>query len=167
MNYNKLFNISFEKLALLLTPVFWRKITFVDWLYCLIEPVRILFGEFLTFRKKAIYDIVHTGQVILLEKVLNDAYDPNERRIYITDSLQYDPTYIYRQIEEKLVYLNNPVYLYTFDSFKAADVDFLVIFPKEIKPVSPIELSNLENRAKAKINSYKLASKTYAIKWTF
>ncbi|QHB38506.1 hypothetical protein lotta81_gp048 [Flavobacterium phage vB_FspM_lotta8-1] len=164
MNYSKVFNIDFQKLSLLLTPIFWRKLAFVSYVYCFIEPLNVLHNEFKIFRKKSIYKIVHNGQVMLLEKVLNDAYDPEERRIYITDSIINDPLHIYTEIEARPVYLDTQ-YLYTFEVFNETEIDFYVVFPIELKPISPFDLLNFENIIKALINYYKLASKRYKILW--
>ncbi len=164
MNYNKIFNVDFRKLSLLLTPIFWRKITFVNWVYCLVEPIVILKEDFRKFRGKSIYKIVHNGQVMLLEKVLNDAFDIEDRRIYITDSLINDSIYIYSIPEQKPVYLGTQ-YLYTFDAFEEIEFDFYIIMPLALKPVSSFDLTNYENQIKGLVNYYKLASKRYKILW--
>lgn len=164
MNYNNIFNVDFRKLSLLLTPIFWRKAAFVAYIYCLVEPVKVLHDEFKIFRKKSIYKIVHNGQVMLFEKVLNDAYDDPQRRIYITDSIINDPLYIYSIPEQRPVYLGTG-YLYDFSVFNDVGVDFYVVFPIALKPVSPFDILNFENRIKALINYYKLASKRYKIIW--
>lgn len=178
VRYNRIFNIDFDKLTLLLTPIFWRKITFVSYVRALVDPVHILYNDFLVFRRKSIYKIVHNGQVGLLEKVLNDAFDPADpsldaadtRRIYITDSLIKDPTYIYTTAEARPVYIfpaaaDRPVYLYPFSVFDDTGFDFYVIFPLALRPMNPFDIMNLENRIKALVNYYKLASKRYKILW--
>lgn len=164
MNYNKIFNVDFRKLAVLLTPIFWRKAGFIAFVHSFIEPTKVLNDEFKNFRKKSIYKIVHNGQVMLLEKVLNDTFDNEQRRIYITDSLSVDPLYIYTAPEDRPVYLGSE-YLYRFSEFTDGGIDFYVIFPLEMKPVIAFDLLNFENRIKALINYYKLASKRYKILW--
>jgi len=101
---------------------------------------------------------------MLLEKVLNDAFDVEERRIYITDSIINDPTYLYSIPEARPVFLGT-AYLYDFRVFDETEIDFYVVFPLALKPVSPFDLLNFENRIKALINYYKLASKRYKIIW--
>lgn len=165
MDYNKILNVDFRKLSILLTPIFWRKSIFVGFIYCLVEPQRRLNEDFKKFREKSIYKIVHNGQVILLEKALNDTFDKELRRIYITDSSQSDPVYLYSTAEQKPVYLGTQ-YLYDFSSFNQSEFEFIVNFPLELKPVNPFDLLNFENRIKALVNYYKLASKRYVIKWT-
>ena len=164
MNYNRIFNVNFSKLAVLLTPIFWRKAIFMNFIYCFIEPIKVIHNEFKVFRKNSIYKIVHNGQVMILEKVLNDAFDNTLRRIYITDSLIKDPLYIYSTPEQKPVYLGSE-FLYDFSVFNDIGTDFNVIFPISLKPVTAFDLLNSENRIKALINYYKLASKRYKIQW--
>lgn len=164
MDYNKILNVDFRKLSVLLTPIFWRKRAFVEYIYCFIEPIKVLNDEFKKFRTNSIYKIVHNGQVMILEKVLNDAFDQELRRIYITDSVQNDPLYLYSIPENKPVYLGTQ-YLYDFSSFENTNYEFIVNFPIAIKPVNPFDLLNFENRIKALVNYYKLASKRYIIKW--
>lgn len=164
MDYNKILNVDFRKLSMLLTPIFWRKNAFIGFIYCLVEPAKRLNEDFKKFRQKSIYKIVHNGQVILLEKVLNDAYDAEFRRIYITDSAQNDPVYLYSMPENKPVYLGTQ-YLYDFSVFQSAEFEFVLNFPLEMKPVNPFDLLNFENRIKALTKYYKLASKRYIIKW--
>lgn len=136
----------------------------MNFIYCFIEPIKVIHNEFKVFRKNSIYKIVHNGQVMILEKVLNDAFDNTLRRIYITDSLIKDPLYIYSTPEQKPVYLGSE-FLYDFSVFNDIGTDFNVIFPISLKPVTAFDLLNSENRIKALINYYKLASKRYKIQW--
>jgi hypothetical protein len=164
VDYSKTFNVDFRKLALLLTPVFWRKSVFVDYIYTFIEPVSRLHFDFLNFRTKEIYKVIHNGQVILLEKVLNDTFDPEERRIFISEEQIFDALYIYTTDENKPVFLGTE-YLYPTQAVNVINVDFIVNFPIKIKPNNSDALLNFENRIKALTNYYKLASKRYKILW--
>lgn len=164
MNYNKIFNIDFRKLALLLTPIFWRFTIMADWIYTFIEPISTIHVDFMKFREKQIYKVVHNGQVILLEKVLNDAFDDASRRIFISELPVFDPLYIYTTAENKPVFLGLQ-YLYPTQAPEIIDVDFILNFPIAIKPNNPTALINFENRIKALTNYYKLASKRFKILW--
>ena len=162
MNFNRIYNVDFNRLVLLLTPVFWRKRKFIDFLSALIAPVINLKFDFDIFRRQSIYKVVHNGQVGLLEKVLNDAFDVEQRRIYIIDSVDVDPLYIYTNPEARPVYIGTQ-YVYDNSSFNDADFDFLVIVPISLKPSAPLDITNFENKMKALVNYYKLASKRYKI----
>ncbi|OXB20648.1 hypothetical protein B0A80_18640 [Flavobacterium tructae] len=99
---NKYTVLKWEKLLLWLIPPVVRKKTHLEWLNVLLAPLRTIYEEIL-------YKMQHTGQVIYLEKVLNDAfnptknYDPNlsmeqkrlEELIYIDESIKPAIQYVY------------------------------------------------------------------------
>lgn len=99
---NKYTILKWEKLLLWLIPPILRKKTHVDWLDVLLTPLHSLYEDIL-------YKMQHTGQVIYLEKVLNEAfnvtkeYDPNlnieQKRqqglIYIDESIKPELQYLY------------------------------------------------------------------------
>ena len=147
-----------------MTPIFWRVTKFVDFIYIFIEPVVVLHNDFLIFRNKEIYKVVHNGQVITLEKVLNDAFDPQQRQIFISEEMIFDPLYIYTKAENKPVFLGSE-YIYTTQKSNAISTDFIINFPVNLKPNNSLALLNFENRIKALTNYYKLASKRYIILW--
>lgn len=94
--------IKWEKVLLWLIPPILRKQTHYDWLNVLMAPLRLLFEE-------TLYKMQHTGQVIYLEKVLNEVFNPDkvynpnystlEKRsnelIYIEDSLKPTLQFVY------------------------------------------------------------------------
>lgn len=151
-------------MALLLTPIFWRFAVFIDWIYTFIEPISKLHFDFLKFREKQVYKVVHNGQVIVLEKVLNDAFDEANRRIFISELPVFDPLYLYTTAENKPVNIGVQ-YLYPRQAPEVIDVDFILNFPLALKPNNSIALINFENRIKALTNYYKLASKRFKIQW--
>lgn len=99
---NKYTTLKWEKLLLWLIPPILRKKTHFGWLNVLLTPIRIIYEE-------TLYKMQHTGQVIYLEKVLNDTfnptknYDPNagtkqkrlEGLIYIDESVKPTLQYVY------------------------------------------------------------------------
>lgn len=99
---NKYTVLKWEKLLLWLIPPILRKKTHVDWLNLVLTPLNTLYGEIL-------YKMQHTGQVIYLEKVLNDAYNPtknynpnlsteqkrSDELIYIDESIKPTLEYVY------------------------------------------------------------------------
>lgn len=168
MDFNRIFNVNFNQLATLLTPIFWRKQRFLDFIWSLVKPFVELKTSWNIFRDKSIYKVVHNGQVGLLEKVLNDEFDPEANRIYIIDSLVRDIVYLYRTAEARPVNLyrrnrNLPVRIYRRGNVGDIDVDFYVVVPMDLKPSAPLDITNFENRIKALVNYYKLASKRYRI----
>ncbi|MFB9078997.1 hypothetical protein ACFFLS_10135 [Flavobacterium procerum] len=99
---NKYTILKWEKLLLWLIPPILRKKTHYDWLNALLKPLHTIYEE-------TLYKMQHTGQVIYLEKVLNEAfnvsknYNPNfsieqkrqERLIYIDESVKPTLQYLY------------------------------------------------------------------------
>jgi len=99
---NKYTVLKWEKLLLWLIPPILRKKTHFDWLDVLLTPLHTLYEEIL-------YKMQHTGQVIYLEKVLNETYNPAknynpnlsteqkrlEELIYIDESVKPTLQYVY------------------------------------------------------------------------
>ncbi len=99
---NKYTILKWEKLILWLIPPILRKKTHANWLNVLLTPLHSLYEDIL-------YKMQHTGQVIYLEKVLNEAfnitknYNPNftieqkrqEGLIYIDESVKPSLQYLY------------------------------------------------------------------------
>ncbi len=105
-------------------------------------------------RKKHLYNLNHNGQVCYLEGVLNDEFDRQERRIFISDGNQYERQYIYTDGELLPKYLG-VIYLHQDADYSDTAVDFIVNIPQG--------LNYNEHKMKALINFYKLASKRYKI----
>lgn len=99
---NKYTVLKWEKLLLWLIPPILRKETHVSWLNVLLIPLYTLYEDIL-------YKMQHTGQVIYLEKVLNDTYNPtknynpnlsteqkrSEELIYIDESIKPTLQYVF------------------------------------------------------------------------
>lgn len=151
------YDIDYAKQRVLLLPTFLRQNKIKAYLGVLIMPVKILYAEFVKFKNETIYKITHNGQVVYLQKVLNDRFDRVQRRIYITNGFEFNPTFIYTHEEDKPVYLGKK-YLYTREELMFRDVDFLIYIPIDL------ELSEEELiRFNALVKYYKLVSKTYRI----
>lgn len=121
-----------------------------------LQPMVTLHYTWSQFRKRKIYELEHTGQVCYMRKALNDAFDVDERRIYI-DGTGGDAskTYIYTPGEEQTKYLGK---LWLRNSLEFADTgaDFLVYVPASIA-------QSLNYELRALIDFYKVASKRYLI----
>ncbi|WP_299713676.1 hypothetical protein [uncultured Tenacibaculum sp.] len=157
MSRYKIYETDFNRQISLLLPTFKRKTKIVNYLKSLIKPLVELYQTFQKFRSETLYKINHNGQVVYLQKVLNDRFDKTLRRIYISDGLFNNPTYIYPYEDQKDIYLNTQ-YIFNQTELEFKDVDFVVVLP------SDITVSDEENiRMRSLINYYKLASKTYKI----
>lgn len=112
------------------------------------------YQAFRTNRLNNLYILGITPQVCYLEKMLNDAYDLTQRRIYITDGLDKPITYIFLDVELKPVFLGSK-YIYTNGETSIMNDDFIVYVPMDI--------SFEEEEMKGKIKGYKLAGTRFKI----
>ena len=102
-----MFNINVRDIALKLVPPLLRKTKLVEFLYSIIKPLQTINDSFSLFRNDIDYALSFNAQIIYLEHFLNDKYDPNLRRIYITDVANIKHNYIYNNVESF-----TPIYLY-------------------------------------------------------
>ncbi len=79
-----LYDLKIKRLALLLLPTFYRKPLIAAFAQSMVQGVNIVYGNFMRWRQDKQYRLSHNGQVCYLRAVLNDQFDPIERRITIT-----------------------------------------------------------------------------------
>lgn len=82
------YDISVKRLALLLLPTFWRRPLFAALAYAAVSPLQSLHTRFMRWRQDTDYRLRYNGQVCHLRAVLNDLFDPGERRITVTDNAE-------------------------------------------------------------------------------
>jgi hypothetical protein len=102
-----MFNINFDKLINNNLDAFVRQPKTVNRLKVAIKPVKDLYNEYVALRNQKILEANATGQVIYLEKLLNDKFDPTGTGIYIDSNLAPNPFYLYQKAEAV-----PPVYVY-------------------------------------------------------
>lgn len=156
----KIYNIDYTRLNRLLLPTFLRKDVLIIMLNSMIGGVRSLYSRFLFFRDENIYRLSITPQVFSLEMLLNDRFDANKRRIYITDGEFYKSKYLYTKPENQPLFVrtkaeNKPLFINTEEETGSKGVDFKVYVPAA--------LIYDEAVFKGLLNAYKLVSKTYEI----
>lgn len=153
-----MFNVDFDKLVLWLLPDFIRKPVLYAWVRSLCYPVVKQYEEFSQNRVNNLYKLNHTSQVFSITKVLNDRFDKNERRIYITDGFTKERIYLHTNAEYKPKYLSTPIYLHNPEDYADTGVDFIVWLPNavEMTPENLIE-------ARAQVDFYKRGAKRYKI----
>jgi hypothetical protein len=161
MDYSKVYTTNFNRLVIHKLPLEERKPIFIGWLRCLVKPIANLHQQFVNYRRDAIYKIEHTPQVYSLENMLNDAFDVQLRRIYISDGAYRDGVYFYNPEEQKPVSFydpeeNAPVHFYDGAELFSLDMDFVVTVPFELN-------ASQEIRMKSLIDFYRLPDKTYKI----
>lgn len=123
----QVYSINWASLIMMLLPPFLRRTKMVLWLEALSAPAISLHAKNQIFREQLRYKLQHNGQVIYLEKVLNEflnvaGYDPTDHEatkiIYIGSGEQLIPNYIYINPEQQPIDLyteseNEPLYLLT------------------------------------------------------
>ena len=160
MANERIYIVDWAKLATWLIPGILRQGKLLAFVQALVTPVNDLHTRLLAYRNYINYQLLITGQVCFLEKALNDRYDVDQRRIYITDGLSYPPLVLYTDAENKPLVLytdaeNNPLVLYTDAETAMFTTDFVVNVPATL-------LINLPE-IRAFVNRYKLVSKTFSI----
>ena len=82
------YDVNFKRLALLLLPTFWRRPLFAAMAYAAVSPLQYLHTRFILWKRGGDYRLEHNGQVCYLRALLNDKFDPIDRRITITESVE-------------------------------------------------------------------------------
>jgi len=158
-----IYNINFKKLVLMLLPTFLRKPIISALAQTMVEPVIGLKFIFDEYRKDVNYRLYHNGQVCYLRAVLNDYFDPVQRRITITDAdNDKDLSLIFLRSENKFLMVpkrqyNNAIILNRRGFSGTTGYDFTVNIPAELMPQN--------NRIAAITSMYKLTSKRYSINY--
>lgn len=140
----------------------FNRIEIVDFVRAALSPLNVKRNEFYSFFDSIKYDLTFNGQVIMLEHLLNDKFDNEERRIYIEDAIQIPELLLYNISENnELKYIYNKLeskpatYLYNKLEYDN-EFDFTVFVPSDISDYL-IEMNFL-------LNKYKLAGTRYQIK---
>lgn len=115
-----------------------------------------LFIDFKTWLRDRYYDLSITPQVCFIEKLLNDEFDRDLRRIYISEPARLTTNFFYRETDGKNWYFGN-------DKFFADDTRFN--YPYDFIINLPTEIIINKERLTALVNKYKLLGKTYRLKW--
>ena len=133
-----IYDIDLNLLSNWIVPKRLRKLRTMAFVRLIITPFIFLYQDFLRFRKATMYDLMITPQVCYLETMLNDRYDSTQRRIYITDGLEYPALYLYQDAELQQIDMyrdseNNPRYLYTDGEVDGSLLDdFIVMVPVDV-----------------------------------
>lgn len=158
------YDIQIKRLGLLLLPTFLRRPLLTALLYAVLTPLSHLHTRFMLFRRDAAGRLGHNGQVCRLRALLNDTFDPELRRITITDTAQHTGMLFVRLREEAQAVLvpqratgaTLPVNRRGFGG--ANGYDFAVNIPLSLHGLD-------ESRLRAVANTYKLVSKRFAISY--
>ena len=158
------YDVNIKRLGLLLLPTFLRRPLMTSLLYAVLTPLSYLHTRFLIFRQDAAYRLGHNGQVCDLRAVLNDTFDPELRRITVTDTAQYVGVlfvWLREEAQGMLVPHRDAGTMLLINRRGFGGVsgyDFAINIPLEMRGLD-------ESRLKAVVNTYKLVSKRFAISY--
>ncbi|QQV91595.1 hypothetical protein Peternella1_59 [Winogradskyella phage Peternella_1] len=162
-------NVDIEKLVQLCLPIDLRKPKTLAFINALITPLKTQYIRFTKFKESVFYIVSHNSSIVLLQKMLNDKFDNEERRIYISNIQRTDINRFYYWNENKEFGLYNEGnvqkgFYYAFEN-EAQSPDYVVHIPIEYQPSTELELQKYEVKVKSEINRYNHYSKTYIIEW--
>ena len=148
-----------------LLPTFLRKPKMIAWLKSLLFPLNEKHQEFLSYVDDKRYELDFTGQVISLERLLNDKYDNVDRRIFISqekadevfffDDDDLNPANEIFLFDDNNVNVGSENAFFFFSDSSGLLTDFIVNIPNTVV-FSESELRVL-------VNKYKLAGKNFSI----
>ena len=153
-----MFNINFRKLVRILVPSFLRKNVLIAYLEVLVFPIHQIYEKLLTKKQAYYYYVTHTPQVFSLEKVLNDRFDSEERRIKIEDGDRLQKVYLNRRNSNRPIALNT---IYLRSRYSNSGSDFFVRVPYTHPIFSD---STLYNQLLQTVVNYRLLSKSFSVK---
>lgn len=155
---SKIFQFDIDKWLEQNTPWMLRRPRLLAFVKVCAFPLVKIYNEFTTRRKTNIQKATFTGQVFSLEKLLNDKWDPEERRITIDDGFATNRSYVFLTAENKPVYMNPTMYVFQNGEYADSGLDFIVnthgTFVLTAAIVSAIRVD---------MNFFKLASKRFKI----
>ena len=138
------YDVNFKRLALLLLPTFWRRPLFAAMAYAAVSPLQYLHTRFILWKRESDYRLEHNGQVCYLRALLNDKFDPIDRRITITETVENVGFITLHKREEDA---------------EVSGYDFWVNIPLALYDKLDI------TQVRAVVDAYKLASKRFSINY--
>lgn len=132
------YSLDIDRLIRLTLPGKLNKIRHYAWLRSLLSPLKTLHEDFFTYRADFNKKLLYNGQVIVLEAILNDAFDPEIRGIRVeTDPSKLSQIYLYPKESEKPVHIHTKAEAKQVYIFKRAEIfqslwDFTVTVPNGI-----------------------------------
>ena len=159
------YEVNIKRFALLLLPTFWRRPILATLVYAAVSPLGYLHTRFVLFRRDTVYRLTHNGQVCYLRALLNDKFDPIDRRITITETVENVGFITLHKREEdaevlvprrgsgRILILNRRGY------GGVSGYDFWVNIPLALYDKLDI------TQVRAVVDAYKLASKRFSINY--
>ena len=163
MATSKLYDVNFKRLALLLLPTFRRRPLLAALAYAAVSPLQWLHTRFILWKRESDYRLEHNGQVCYLRGLLNDLFDPIDRRITVTEEVSnVGNIVLHRREVQRAVRLpargsGRMVVLNRRGYGGVSGYDFWVNLPVAL--YGKVDLAQVTGV----VNTYKLASKRFSI----
>lgn len=161
---NSYFNINYARIGVLMLPTFLRKRLLVAFVKAMMKPLDNLNANFTAYRESL--DTNLYSQVCYMQGVLNDNFDPLERRIRIQNATLDKSSFLYwRENKNKFVRLSKegtPNFLPRLENrdglIGVDNPNFEVVLP-----IGYVLSEKEETFMRSLVNQNKLASKRYII----
>ncbi|MCD8080182.1 MAG: hypothetical protein LUF04_07165 [Bacteroides sp.] len=159
------YDVNYKKLALLLLPTFLRKPVIAALAYAATAALNRIHTRFDTLRKDSDFRLLYNGQVCYLRAVLNQYFDPIQRRITITENADaVNNSQVFMRGLDQSQFLptreqNKPLVINRKGLSGVNSYDFWINLPHELRDEIQPE------RLKAVTDTYRLASKRYEINY--
>ena len=153
--------VNWRRFMRMMVPLPLRKPKLLSLLYAGLGEIGSVHTMLLNWRKSVQYRLGINYQKCNIERLLNDSYDVDDRRIYISkQEVEILPKVLFNVVEQKPLKLfrkneSNPLVLHTRSETPAGAVHFIVYIPVEVWQ-NDIEIAAL-------IRSYCLETKTFKI----
>jgi len=171
MQDRKYYHIDFDRLVEILLPGFLRKPKMTAFMKASVAPVKTLYQQFQAFSQQQKYEAGITAQAGMIEKALNDAFDPEFRRFEIVHELLRDGPVIFldsdnQSSQNPILYLDSDtpggagmvMHLDSETSELPVGIDFRVNAPLDTQ-------ANHEEAIYSMVRKYKFASKTFDVQF--
>lgn len=149
-----MFSINYTKLLQWLMPVWLRKPTITIMVMAANYPLRQVYNGFKDYEESIAKRFTYNYEKCRLQAMLNDKFDPLQRRIAIVDFVSFGTIWLYDDGDNKDVNIGTDIYLDDEDT----GFDFTIQIPSTIV-TTEAELAKL----RANMNLYKLYGKNYFI----
>ena len=134
------------------------------WIKVILSPVQSLITLYDAYVLNKRNELKYNGQVMYLERCLNDKFDPINRGIYIDDAVASGivPVFIYNVAENQ-----ETVVIYEANETEATTIIYEnnELYGEDFVVFVPVSVSNLigHRRIKAVVDFYKITSKSFKI----
>lgn len=153
-----MFDIDIRRLALQLLPMCLRKPLMGALVYAVTKPATLALEDMLDFRSEVNEEMRRNGQTCNLRRVLNDVFDPKQRKITIIETARN--TGVTLALREDGKTLTTPQTLNNRGYGGSTDLDFAIRLPSRLKGIID------ERKLNSVVRRYKLAGMRFGIEYT-